>query len=189
MAREEADRGRLRGSVKVQIGSEIHFVRFRHSQLPYADVRTGPSIDEMATVLHFAQAALRIPRRSNFYGICVPLNIDGQISDILDRHVGSSYPDSHQTECIIRDEAYNVVASDVALCDKRDNFSKAMGRTVSFLKTVYQLPIEHQGYYLDAFANSGMKLPPREQLFLLGAGRPWSQLADRFVDFYAKTAA
>lgn len=161
--------------MRVIIGPSAFTVEFRHSLLPFHDVRKAPTVTQYREAMSSLIDVL-LEDADDPQALARAVKLEEQ-------YVGSCYPDSHMTECFIRGaESKQDIAYGQATCSKDDRFDRAMGRAVSFLKALQVFPAPLQNTYIAAYIDSGIGLPNISDLVFFAYKRPWQPLAMRFAN-------
>lgn len=160
--------------MKLNVGNQSYRISFRHERLEGSDVRKAPKLEEFV-------GALVLSRLASTGQVDPTFDVDEAVEDLLDRYVASQVDTSHVTECYIKDSHEQIVTSGAALCDKRDQFERAMGRMIAFLKAVDSLPISQHDDFFIAFDHSGIHAPDFAKLREFSAGKSWEDIAERYM--------
>jgi hypothetical protein len=144
--------------VIAQVGSQKYFVSFQHRPNPFGDLRRPPTRRELidaltgaGTILHGFATVEQFQRSG--------IDIQSQVREVLARLMARDVKTSHESLCLIKDSNSILVSSGAALCDKRDQFSKPMGRVLGMVKAVMAFPLKDRDKFFDAYARSGASYP------------------------------
>lgn len=161
--------------MKVKIGSQTYFVSFRHFPVPFGNYKRPPTREELMKALSCAGAVLEGILSAEIAKLG-GVDVSALVGEALARLIGEKVTHSHQSECLIRDEYFNLVSSGAALCDKRDQFERPMGRLVSFVKAVSAFPAADHEAFFTAYADSGMNYPDTIKALKATRGFEWRPL-------------
>lgn len=182
--------------MKINIAGETLLLGFKHEKLEGAEFRVRPSQDEIVGALIVSTFMLD--------GEIDPNSETGQslrasVGRLVERYDGSLKPASHLTQCFIKKvdpdgkSVGDPILSGIALCDKQDNFDRAIGRLVAFLKAIEHLDDLVKTSYIAAYKLTDMRIPDWPTICELGfphdidddtKAKSWFQTA---VRFYAPT--